>query len=248
MDKLSNPLEGVRALLLAGGYGTRLRPITNHTPKCLVEIGGKPLLAYWFETLFTAGLERALVNTHYLPNAVEQFCKGSPYASKIDLIYEPELLGTAGTLRANQPYFGQTTLLAHADNFTLFDPQAFIATHRSRASKCLATMMTFETDTPKSCGIVDLNNDGVLIGYHEKVANPPGNIANAAVFLLEKEAFTWLDHDPTATDFCKEIVPLGIGHFQTFFNSVYHRDIGTIASLNQANQDFLRLVISPSKS
>jgi mannose-1-phosphate guanylyltransferase len=239
---LSNPLAGIRALLLAGGYGTRLRPITNHTPKCLVEIGGKPLLAHWFETLFAAGLERALVNTHYLPNSVEQFCKASPYAPKIDLIYEPELLGTAGTLRANRSYFGQTTLLAHADNFTLFDPQSFIAEHRSRTSECLATMMTFETDNPTSCGIVDLNKDGVLIGYHEKVANPPGNIANAAVFLLEKEALNWLDLAPMAADFCEEIVPLGIGQFQTYFNGVYHRDIGTISSLNKANQDYLSLV------
>ena len=246
---MSNALHGVRALLLAGGFGTRLRPLTDHTPKCLVTIGGKPLLAYWLDTLFSAGIERVLINTHYLPEQVKLFCEISPHSSQIDLIYEPELLGTAGTLRANRAYFENgTTLLAHADNFTLFDPQAFMAKHQSRTPECRATMMTFETDTPTSCGIVQLDKNEVLIGYHEKVANPPGNMANAAVFLLEKEALNWLDLAPKATDFCKDIVPLGIGQFQTYFNSVYHRDIGTIASLNQANQDFLGLATHLKKS
>jgi len=245
---MSNSLHGVRALLLAGGFGTRLRPLTDHTPKCLVAIGGKPLLAHWLDTVFSANIDRVLINTHYLPKQVEDFCANSPYASQLDLIYEPELLGTAGTLRANRNYFGKTTLLAHADNFTLFDPQAFMTKHQHRAPECGATMMTFETDTPTTCGIVELSRNGVLIGYHEKVANPPGNIANAAVFLLEKEVFNWLDLAPQATDFCKEIVPLGIGQFQTYFNGVYHRDIGTIASLNQANQDFLSLANHIKKS
>jgi mannose-1-phosphate guanylyltransferase len=80
------------------------------------------------------------------------------------------------------------------------------------------------------------------------VANPPGNMANAAVFLLEKEVFNWLDLAPKATDFCKDIVPLGIGQFRTYFNSIYHRDIGTIDSLNQANRDFLSLANHINKS
>jgi mannose-1-phosphate guanylyltransferase len=239
---MSNTLKGVRALLLAGGFGTRLRPLTDHTPKCLVKIGDKPLLAHWIETLFAANIDRVLINTHYLPNQVEDFWETSPYKSKIDLIYEPTLLGTAGTLRSNRNYFENcTTLLAHADNFTLFEPNAFMASHQSRPPECLATMMTFETDTPQSCGIVELSPNGVLTGYHEKVANPPGNMANAAVFLLEKEALNWLDLAPTATDFCKDIVPLGIGQFQTYLNQIYHRDIGTLATLNKAKLDFQKL-------
>ena len=242
---MSNALQGTRALLLAGGFGTRLRPITDHTPKCLVEIGGKPLLGHWLEMLFSANIDRILINTHYLSEQVEDFCTKSPQKSKIDLIYEPQLLGTAGTLRANRAYFENgTTLLAHADNFTLFDPQEFMAKHQSRTPECRATMMTFETDTPTSCGIVQLDKNEVLIGYHEKVTNPPGNIANAAVFLLEKEALNWLDLAPKATDFCKDIVPLGIGQFQAYFNSVYHRDIGTITSLSQANQDFFKFKVT----
>ena len=246
---MSNAFQGVRALLLAGGFGTRLRPLTDNTPKCLVEIGGKPLLAHWLETLFNANIERVLINTHYLSDQVERFCANSPHRAKIDLVHESQLLGTAGTLRANREYFENcTTFLAHADNFTLFDPMALMQAHHSKPSQCLATMMTFETDSPTNCGIVELNAQGVLTGYYEKVTNPPGNIANAAVFLLDKQALKWLDQAPMATDFCKEIVPLGIGHFQTYFNGVYHRDIGTIASLNQANQDYLNLAHCIPKS
>lgn len=233
----------LRALLLAGGFGTRLMPLTEHTPKCLVNINGKPLLEYWLSTLFDAGFERVLINTHHLSKQVESYCSMSQYKSKIDLVYETQLLGTAGTLRANRHYFGQTFLMAHADNFTVFNMKSFLNRHRKRPNFCIATMMTFHTDSPSDCGIVEIDERNILVGYEEKVANPSGNIANAAVFLLEKESLTLLDSDPSATDFCKDIVPLGIGKFQIYTNSIYHRDIGTIKSLEQANRDFPHLAV-----
>lgn len=239
---MSLTLSGTKALLLAGGLGSRLRPITNATPKCLVEIGNRPLLDFWLQSLVEAGIDRILINTHYLPEQVETFCRASKYSPLIDLIYEPELLGTAGTLIANRSYFDDKILLAHADNFTLFNPDEFMKSHLHRGSNCQATMMTFTTDTPTSCGIVEVDQHGVLIGFHEKVANPPGNRANAAVFLLEQSCLEWLDRMPNAIDFCKDIVPLGIGQFQTFHNTLYHRDIGTIESLKQANLDYPELL------
>lgn len=237
-----NSLAGINALLFAAGNGTRLRPLTYHIPKCLVRVGGTPLLQYWLENLFSAGIDRVMINTHYLSGLVESFCKQSPYSSRIDLVHEPELLGTAGTLRKNRSYFGQTMFMAHADNYSLFSSKLFLQKHLDRSPTCMATMMTFTTDSPSSCGIVQTDDNGTLIGYYEKELDPPGNLANAAVFLLEKEAFNWLDLAPNATDFCKEIVPLGLGHFQTFFNGNYHRDIGTIESLNRANLDFYKLI------
>ena len=238
---MNSSLQGVKALLLAGGFGTRLRPLTDHTPKCLVPIAGRPLLDYWLETLSEAGIDRILINTHYLAEQVISFCEKSRYSHLIDLVHEAELLGTAGTLKANRSYFDNKILLAHADNFTLFDAKAFSDAHERRNSKCLATMMTFTTDTPSSCGIVELDQQGVMINYHEKVANPPGNRANAAVFLLEHACLDWLDQKPAASDFCKDIVPLGMYKIQTFHNDVYHRDIGTPESFQQANLDYLQL-------
>ena len=77
----------MRALLLAAGLGTRLRPITNHVPKCLVAIQGKPLLAYWLDMLLPNGIERVLMNTHYLPEAVNAFVKQSDWVNQIDTMY-----------------------------------------------------------------------------------------------------------------------------------------------------------------
>ena len=99
---MPSPLKGFKALLLAGGMGTRLKPLTDSIPKCLVPIGGKPLLAYWLESLSKAGVERILINTHYLSEQVIAFCKQSQYSQLLDLVHESALLGTAGTIRANR--------------------------------------------------------------------------------------------------------------------------------------------------
>ena len=89
----------MRALLLAAGLGTRLRPITDSVPKCLVPIRGRPLLGYWFDILFRGGVDRALVNLHYHADAVRSFIPASPWRGRIETVYEEKLLGTAGTAR-----------------------------------------------------------------------------------------------------------------------------------------------------
>ena len=114
----------MRALLLAAGIGSRLRPITETVPKCLVPIHGRPLLDYWLNLIFGRDLiERAVINTHYLVETVEAHVAASPWCDRIDLVYEPELLGTGGTLKANRALYGDDdgVLVAHADNLTDFD-------------------------------------------------------------------------------------------------------------------------------
>src|SRR5258707_13083770 len=107
----------MRALLLAAGIGSRLLPITATTPKCLVVINGRPLLDYWLELLFGAGIERVLVNTHWLAEQVGAYARTSRWASRVDLVHEAELLGTAGTVLANREWFQRPPFIcAHADN------------------------------------------------------------------------------------------------------------------------------------
>jgi mannose-1-phosphate guanylyltransferase len=230
-----------RALLLSAGLGTRLRPITDHIPKCLVPIRGKPLLGYWFERLFEGGVERALVNTHYLPEPVRAFCQQSPWADRIDLVHEADILGTAGTLRSNAGYFSGhgAFFLAHADNLSMFDFELYATQHARRPPECVGTMMTFETDRPKECGIVELDSDGVVRRVHEKVANPPGNLANAAVFLLEEAVLDWVVSHPHASDFCRDVVPPLAGKWFTYFNGTFHRDVGNPAALAKAETDYI---------
>jgi mannose-1-phosphate guanylyltransferase len=230
----------MRALLLAAGMGTRLRPITNTIPKCLVQIRGRPLLDYWFDLLFDAGIERILVNTHYLASAVERHVAASPFATRIDLVYEEALLGTGGTVVANRDYFASVPfLLAHADNLTNFDVANFQEAHANRPGKAAMTMLAFRTDDPQSCGILELDSRHLVRAFHEKVANPPGNLANAAVYILEREV---VDHAASlgkpVVDLQTEVIPAFMGRILAVETNGYHRDIGNSESLRLANLEF----------
>lgn len=230
----------MRALLLAAGLGTRLRPITDHVPKCLVPIHGKPLLGYWLDMLLPNGVEGVLVNTHYLPLLVRDFVAHSIWHDYISLVHECELLGTGGTVMKNRDFLQDGAfMVAHADNLTRFDVGAFIHAHESRATGVDITMMTFDTDTPKNCGIVELDARGVVIQFHEKVAKPPSNHANAAVYIFEPSVIDFMDSlDKAVIDISTEVLPRYLGRMQAFHNSDYHRDIGTPESLVLAELEF----------
>jgi mannose-1-phosphate guanylyltransferase len=230
----------MRALLLAAGAGTRLRPLTNTTPKCLVEIHGRPLLDYWLELVFAAGVERALINTHHLAEKVEAHVKGSPWREQVDLVHEPELLGTAGTLAANRRYFGAGPfLVAHADNLTDVDVCWLIERHERRPSGCAVTMLAFHTDDPRSCGILELDEHEVVQRFHEKVEKPPGTLANAAVYIFEPEVAAYAESlGKPCIDLSTEVIPAFIGRILSAQHAGYHRDIGNPHSLERARAEF----------
>ena len=226
----------MRALLLAAGLGTRLQPITNILPKCLVPISGKTLLDYWFEQLKVAGIERFLVNTHYMADIVEEHISRSPYADLADVIYEKELLNTGGTILANREFFGdEAFMVVHADNLSICDYSAFIESHKNRNRKAAITMMTFLTDNPRSCGIIELNSEEMVVRFHEKVNNPPSNLANGAVYIMEPEVIEAISAIKNSKiDFSLEIIPRYLGRINTFLNDRLHRDIGSIDSYAMA--------------
>ena len=220
----------MRALLLAGGLGTRLRPLTENTPKCLVPIKGRPLLDIWLERLTKVGVNQFLINTHYLAQKVERYVQTSTYQDQIILVSEDTLLGTAGTLIENIDFFqGQDGLLIHADNYCLADLVAFQQAHLNRPQHCLMTMMTFRTSDPRSCGVVELDDNGVVIGFHEKGSNPPGNLANAAIYILSSELLIQIREDLyLAKDFSIDIVSRLIGKIYSYETTELLVDIGTI--------------------
>lgn len=234
----------MKALLLAAGEGTRLRPLTLTTPKCLVDIGGKPLLGHWLDSLQASGeFHEAIVNTHYLPTLVEDYVRHGPHAGWVTLAREERLLGPGGTLLSQRDALaGGDFLVAHADNLSVVDWQGFVGAHRNRPAGCVGTMMTFETDDPRSCGIVETDPRGVLRAMHEKVENPPGNLANAAVFLFSPGVFDIIGRDEKKAvfDISRDIIPRLLGRLVTWQNKAYHRDIGTPDSLATARRDFER--------
>ena len=97
--------------------------------------------------------------------------------------------------------------------------------------------MTFDTDSPQSCGIVETDAQGVVQAFHEKVTEPPGTRANAAVYLLEPEVLQWIEQQPEISDFSTEVLPNYLGKIATWHNTQIHRDIGTIETLQQAQLD-----------
>jgi mannose-1-phosphate guanylyltransferase len=222
----------MKALLLAAGLGTRLRPITYNIPKCLVPINGKPLLEYWLENLSSVGVDEFLINTSYLSEQVEEFVKSSKYKDKITVVYEKELLNTGGTLLANKFFFDEEAFLfIHADNLSFCNFQSFIDAHNNRDSICEITMMLFQTDNPSSCGIVELNVNNIVEKFHEKVSNPPSNLANGAVYILEPSIFNVLEKfTKKEIDFSNDVLPQYMGKINTFLNNEYHRDIGSVES------------------
>lgn len=235
----------MKALLLCAGEGTRLRPITNNTPKPLVLINNKPLLEYWLENLEKVGVKEFLINTHYLHKKIENYVQNSKFKNKITLFYEKELLNTAGPIIANESFFNKKEpfLLVHTDNLSFCNFYDFLAAHKNRPQKTEITMMLFKSDTPKSCGIVKLNEKGIVETFYEKIEDPPSNLANGAVYICEYSILGYLKSlNKKEIDFSLEVIPNYLGRINTFLNDFYHKDIGTPEAYHQANKDILNII------
>ena len=240
MSLAQNYPLNIPAVLLAAGRGSRLQPLTNTLPKCLVPVAGRPLLDCWLEMCQKAGFSPVIVNLHYLADQVASHIAETPYGSGVVRSYESELLGTGGTLLRhadmlkNQPFF-----VAHADNISCFDMREFWRTHCNRPAGCLLTMMLFETAEPWNCGIVSLDDRGVVQAFYEKDPAARSGLANGAVYFMEPEVLSILAGcGSPAPDISLDLIPECIGRIATFRNSVYHRDIGTPESYEEARKDF----------
>ena len=226
-----------RALLLSAGLGTRLRPLTFDTPKCLVKINNEILLERWLKIL-DKDVESVLINKHYLPEKVEELLsKKNNFKIKIHQTFDSTLLGTAGTLIKNAEFFdGYSGLLIHSDNYTDFDLKALLRKHSERPPGCLLTMLVFETKTPSTCGIVETDKKGIVQNFHEKAKNPPGNLANGAIYAFDNEFLNWMKNFKNVNDFSVQIIPALLGKIFTYKTDSLFIDIGTISNLNLAQK------------
>lgn len=224
-----------KALILAAGYGTRLKPFTDSWPKCLMPISGTPLLEIWLDRLNEEGIGDILINTHHLHSKVEAFLSKPKYTNKIRKTYEKNLLGSAGTIRKNIDFINDSTLLLiHGDNLCLADFNKFYEAHLNRPKQCCMTMMTFDSKDPRSCGIVETDCSNVLIDFHEKVQNPPSSRANAAIYFIEKEVINFIKDNNKITDFSMDVIPHFVSRIFTWHNFNTHIDIGSVNTLLEA--------------
>lgn len=219
----------MKAILLAAGYGKRLRPLTDHTPKCLVEIRGVPLLEIWLSNLIASNVTDFLINTHYLSSQVSTFVGNSKYKSNIILTHENFLLGTAGTLIANLDFFeGNEGMLIHADNYCLENLSDFINAHLNRPPDCLISMMTFKTNDKASSGMVELDSLNRVTNFYEKQSNAPGDYANGAVYILSSEFIEIAKISfKEANDFSLDIIPKLLNRIFAYKCRNTFMDIGT---------------------
>ena len=175
----------MKAFLLAAGVGSRLRPLTDQTPKCLLPIDGTTLLDRWLDAFDRAGVSEVLVNTHHLADLVESHLAARNRPPAVRMVHEPVLLGSAGTLVANREWVeGEPFFLAcNADNLTDFDLGALIDAHLRGGE--MATLTLFRSADPAACGIVQLDEGGRVIEFVEKPAFPKGDLANAGMYAFE---------------------------------------------------------------
>ncbi len=226
----------MKALLLAAGFGTRLRPITLKTPKCLVKVGGISLLDHWLANLEAASIEDVRINTHYLADVVETYLEATQFNGQIECVYESRLLGTAGTLLRHIDFCDDEGLLViHADNFCEHSLSDLVQAHAERPDECSITALAFRTTQPSTCGIFEINSSSVAIGFHEKISDPPGNLASCAVTIFDCSALEKIKTNPNASDIAAEILPRFLGKTFVVETQKYFADVGTPQSLELAN-------------
>lgn len=232
-----------KAILLSAGFGTRLRPLTNTLPKCLVPINGKPLLQIWLEQLTENGIEEFLINSHYLSEQVHDFIENSVFKNHVTIFHEPELLGTLGTLKSTLGFWkDESVLVAHADNLCLCSWQKFQQRFFSKSDDALGTMMVFNTDTPKSCGIIEYNDSGLVTAFHEKVEKPPSNLANAAIYLFDSRVSQLIAQSTLPeSDISLDLIPKLLDKLNFWQTDGYLRDIGSLESLAKAESDISKM-------
>jgi mannose-1-phosphate guanylyltransferase len=226
----------MKAIILAAGLGTRLRPLTSTTPKCLVPINGVPLLELWLRGCERAGVEGVLVNTHHLAGCVEEFVaarSGIP----VTLAYEPTLLGSAGTIAANWNFVDgdDSFLVVYADNLTTFPLSRLIAFHATHDR--IASMALFRSPNPSACGVVELDGSGLVTGFWEKPENPPGNLVNAGLYVFRRQVRQYLPAEIPA-DVGRSLMPALVGQAKGLPISEYFIDIGTLENYYSAQADY----------
>ena len=227
----------MKAFLLAAGMGTRLRPLTDTIPKCLVPINGVPMLDIWLAALSAIGVDEVLVNVHHLADSVRRHVAARSGPPLTHTVYEPELLGSAGTLVANKDWMEgeELTLVAYADNLTDFDLQVLVDAHRS--SGAVATLGVFHAEHPSSCGIVEVDANGLMTGFVEKPEHPRGDLANAGVYAFDPRLLDEL-HGPPPKDIAYDLLPRLVGRANTVTVEGYFRDIGSLEAYHRAQDEW----------
>lgn len=235
----------MKAFLLAAGHGTRLRPLTDQIPKCLVPIRGVPLLSIWLEICLRLGVDEVLVNLHSKSQRVRDFLRAAQVDVRIRLFEEATLLGSAGTLRANRAWVESESSfwVFYADILTAADLSQMADFHQQHQG--VATLGVCRVPDPTRSGIVVANEKGLIRRFIEKPQNPPGNLAFGGILLARPELLDSIPEGGPA-DLSRDVLPHLVNQMFAFPITGYHLDIGTLESYQAAQTNWPGLVIPSS--
>jgi NDP-sugar pyrophosphorylase family protein len=233
----------MQALILAGGKGTRLRPLTVYTPKPVVPICNRAFLLYQIDTLRRAGIHDITLSLSYQPLKIEQqLGDGSDYGVKITYTVEPQPMGTAGAYKFAEDLIRQPTVVFNGDVLTDLDLTAVIRQHEER--KAAATIVLAPVDNPSAYGLVETEEDGRVRAFLEK-PKPEDirvNTINAGTYVLDPRV---LEYIPSGEGYSFEyqLFPDLLRRGESFYAHVppdaYWIDIGTPARYLQVHADIL---------
>ena len=227
----------MKAFLLAAGVGSRLRPITDTLPKCMVVIDDRPLLDIWLDAFDRAGVGEVLVNLHHLPDVVRHHLAARPGPPVVRPFFEPELLGSAGTLAANRGWVDgeEMFLVCNADNLTDFDLRSLIDEHREHDA--IATLTVFHSERPSAGGVVEADGDGTVVGFAEKPSEPASDLTNAGMYAFRPDVLGEIT-GPAPIDIGHHLLPRLVGRARAMLVEGYFRDIGTVEAYRRAREEW----------
>ena len=233
----------MKAILLAGGKGTRLRPLTIHTPKPIVPIFGRPFLNYQLDLLRKVPeIDEVVLSLNYQPRRIEEvFGHGDGLGIRISYVVEPQPLGTAGAIRYAGGALDDTIVVFNGDVMTAIDLASVIAFHRERRAK--ATIVLTPVDNPADYGLVKTDADHNVVDFLEKPT--PDEITcstiNAGIYVLEPDTLGRIPKD-TAWSIERSFFPSLVQDHETFvawIHGGYWIDIGTPDKYHLVHNDIM---------
>lgn len=232
-DLQSIDTPSVRAVVMAGGFGTRLRPLTDDTPKPMLPMGDRPVMEHIIGQLKDAGISRVNVTTHYLPDKIKShFGDGSDFGVSIGYVEEHSPLGTAGSLSLVEAS-DETILVVNGDIMTNVDFRTMVAFHREHAADMTVGVRQYDLKVPY--GVLECN-DMIVTAIQEK---PTIKLfVNAGIYLLEPHVHVLIPHDKRydMTDLMAHLIEIG-KRVVSFPIIEYWMDIGQICDYEKANAD-----------
>ena len=225
----------MKAFLLAGGLGTRLRPLTDNTPKCLLPVQGTPILQIWFDLCRRHGIDEVLINVHSHADVVRKFIQENRNDLRVHLFPEEELLGSAGTVLANRDWVSSEKCfwVLYADVLTAANLTEMLAFHENRGQ--IATIGVYEVSEPSRCGIVQVDERGVVCDFVEKPKLPLGNLAFSGLMLATPALLNFIP-SKCPVDLGFHVLPQIVGRMAAYRIPDFLIDIGTLETYRAAQE------------